>query len=76
MSDLQTIVFGKQSITIEDVNALALRQANVKLNDTPDYIDSIEKSVAFLERLLKRMAISTASLQDMVTVVALKFLHI
>ncbi|WP_162048179.1 HAL/PAL/TAL family ammonia-lyase [Vibrio taketomensis] len=53
MSDLQTIVFGKQSITIEDVNALALRQANVKLNDAPDYIDSIEKSVAFLERLLK-----------------------
>ncbi len=53
MTNLKPVVFGKQSITIEDINAIACGDAKAELNKDPAYVDLIEKSVAFLERLLK-----------------------
>ncbi|MGR5266353.1 HAL/PAL/TAL family ammonia-lyase [Vibrio astriarenae] len=53
MSNIEPVVFGKQSITIEDINAIAAGSAKATLNDAPSYVDRIENSVVFLERLLR-----------------------
>ncbi|PMH44595.1 histidine ammonia-lyase [Vibrio sp. 10N.286.49.B3] len=53
MSNLQDVIFGQQAITIEDINNIATHQSKAVLNDEPSYVDLIEKSVNFLERLLK-----------------------
>ncbi|MGL6259494.1 HAL/PAL/TAL family ammonia-lyase [Vibrio sp. WXL210] len=53
MSSLQPVVFGQQPITIEDINAIAAGNAKAVLNSEPAYLDLIENSVTFLERLLR-----------------------
>lgn len=46
------ITFDKNTITIENVNAIARKQATVCLNDTAEFIDNIEKGSRFLQQLL------------------------
>lgn len=53
MSSLETVMFGNQPITIECINVLSQRNAKPAICGTPEYVDVIERSVAFLDRLLK-----------------------
>ncbi|WP_413282787.1 HAL/PAL/TAL family ammonia-lyase [Vibrio sp. MA40-2] len=53
MTSLKTIIFGQKPITIEDISAIAHYKAKASLNDDLAYVDLIDNSVAFLERLLK-----------------------
>ncbi|WP_041394869.1 HAL/PAL/TAL family ammonia-lyase [Photobacterium profundum] len=48
----QPITFGAQRLTIEDVMSIA-NGAPAAMNNTPEYTAKIDRSVAFLERLLK-----------------------
>ncbi|MHA2937296.1 HAL/PAL/TAL family ammonia-lyase [Vibrio sp. RC27] len=52
MSNIESVVFGSQFITIEAINAIAHGKANVALNNESSYLGMIDNSVAFLERLL------------------------
>ncbi|GAD88477.1 histidine ammonia-lyase [Vibrio halioticoli NBRC 102217] len=47
-----TITFGAQALSIEDVVAIA-QGADAKLNNAPEFTSKIDRGVAFLERLLK-----------------------
>ncbi|MEZ8968513.1 HAL/PAL/TAL family ammonia-lyase [Vibrio breoganii] len=47
-----TIKFGAQALTIEDVVTIA-QGAKASLCDSPEFTDKIDRGVAFLERLLK-----------------------
>ena len=46
------ITFGAQSLTIEDVVAIA-QGAKANMNTSPEFTAKIDRGVAFLERLLK-----------------------
>ncbi|MCV5223200.1 aromatic amino acid ammonia-lyase, partial [Escherichia coli] len=46
------ITFGAQSLTIEDVVAIA-QGAKANMNPSPEFTAKIDRGVAFLERLLK-----------------------
>lgn len=46
------IIFGQNSISIEDVNAIARRECEVALCDAPDFLEHIDRGSAFLEQLL------------------------
>ncbi|MCW8328974.1 aromatic amino acid ammonia-lyase [Photobacterium sp. SDRW27] len=48
----QTVKFGADRLTIEDVMAVA-NGASAAMNDSPEYQAKIDRGVAFLERLLK-----------------------
>ena len=48
----QSIKFGKERLTIEDIVALS-DGANAEMNSNPEYIAKIDRGVAFLESLLK-----------------------
>ncbi|MCG9781701.1 aromatic amino acid ammonia-lyase [Vibrio brasiliensis] len=52
MQNNNTITFGAQALTIEDVVAIA-QGANASLNNSREFTTKIDKGVLFLERLLK-----------------------
>ncbi|WP_261874212.1 HAL/PAL/TAL family ammonia-lyase [Vibrio rarus] len=51
-----TITFGAQALTIEDVVNIA-QGADANLNNSPEYTAKIDRGVAFLERLLREEGI-------------------
>ncbi|TQV87859.1 HAL/PAL/TAL family ammonia-lyase [Aliikangiella coralliicola] len=49
----KTILFGKEKLTIEDVNAIAHNDADVCLSDDESFYEKVTSGAEFLERLLK-----------------------
>ncbi len=49
----QSVVFGDNEITIEDIVAIAFANKSVQLNHHEDYISRIRRGAEFLEKLLK-----------------------
>lgn len=49
----QSVVFGDNLITIEDIVAIALSHKSVQLNQNKDYVSRISRGAKFLEELLK-----------------------
>ncbi|WP_299081992.1 histidine ammonia-lyase [uncultured Paraglaciecola sp.] len=52
-SGLNTVSFGAQRITIEDVVRIALHDTQVELSNAPSFTQKVDAGVSFLDQLLK-----------------------